>query len=160
MIYKEFISKEEQQELILWAYNCKPNLSANPIGPHRFFARLESIQKNKITDDIKKRIINKFSLYSFENEESIGDILSVVENEGFIHEHTDPISDTIVHHRYNVLVQMSEDGGRNVYNNQVLDVEERCLLAYRPDIYAHSCEKVIGKNDRINLSFGFSKEIK
>ena len=83
----------------------------------------------------------------------------MVENEGFIHEHTDPISDTIVHHRYNVLVQMSEDGGRNVYNNQVLDVEERCLLAYRPDMYFHSCERVIGKKDRINLSFGFQKEI-
>ena len=47
MIYKEFITKEEQENLISWAYDCKPNLNPNPGGPHRFFNQLENIQRNK-----------------------------------------------------------------------------------------------------------------
>ena len=159
MIYKEFITKEEQENLISWAYDCKPNLNPNPGGPHRFFNQLENIQKNKITNNIKQRIIDKFDLYSFENEKVTDDILSIVEGGGFINKHRDKISGNIVHYRYNVLVQMPEDGGRNIYNEEVLDVEERCLLAYRPDMYFHSCEKVIGNKDRINLSFGFQKAV-
>ena len=157
MIYKEFISKEEQQDLINWAYNCKTNLNPNPGGPHRFFNQLENIQKNKITDNIKERIIDKFDLHLFENEKVTDDILSIVEGGGFINKHRDMIPGNIVHYRYNVLVQMPEDGGRNIYNEEILDVEERCLLVYRPDMYFHSCEKVIGNKDRINLSFGFQK---
>ena len=159
MLYREFISKEEQQDLINWAYNCKTNLNSNSNGPHRFFNQLENIQRNKITDNIKQRIIDKFDLQSFENEKVTGDILSIVEDAGFIHKHKDNISGNVVHYRYNVIVQMPEDGGRNIYNEEVLDVEERCLLAYRPDMYFHSCEKVIGNKDRINLSFGFQNEV-
>jgi len=159
MIYKEFISKEEQQDLINWAYNCKTNLNPNPGGPHRFFNQLENIQKNKITDNIKERIIDKFDLHLFENEKVTDDILSIVEGGGFINKHRDMIPGNIVHYRYNVLVQMPEDGGRNIYNEEILDVEERCLLVYRPDMYFHSCEKVIGNKDRINLSFGFQKVV-
>jgi hypothetical protein len=159
MIYKEFISKEEQQDLINWAYTCKTNLNPNPGGPHRFFNQLENIQKNKITDNIKERIIDKFDLHLFENEKVTDDILSIVEGGGFINKHRDMIPGNIVHYRYNVLVQMPEDGGRNIYNEEILDVEERCLLVYRPDMYFHSCEKVIGNKDRINLSFGFQKVV-
>ena len=94
------------------------------------------------------------NLHSFKKESFIGDILSVVENGGEIHDHTDAFTEDITHYRYNVLVQLPEEGGRNIYNNQILDEEERCLLEYRPDLYNHSCEEVKGK-DRINLSFGF-----
>ena len=121
MIYKEFISKEEQQDLINWAYNCKTNLNPNPGGPHRFFNQLENIQKNKITDNIKERIIDKFDLHLFENEKVTDDILSIVEGGGFINKHRDMIPGNIVHYRYNVLVQMPEDGGRNIYNEEILD---------------------------------------
>ena len=159
MIYKEFITKEEQENLISWAYDCKSNLNPNPGGPHRFFNQLENIQKNKITNNIKQRIIDKFDLHSFENEKVTDDILSVVEGGGFINKHRDKIPGNIVHYRYNVLVQMPEGGGKNIYNEEVLDVEERCLLAYRPDMYFHSCEKVVGNKDRINLSFGFQKVV-
>ena len=157
MIYTEFISKEEQKNLINWAHKCKPNLNPNLNGPHRFFNQLKNLQKNEITDKIKQRIIDKFNLQSFDNEEYIGDILSIVEGNGFINRHNDKIPGNNVHYRYNVLVQMPEDGGRNIYNEEILNVEERCLLAYRPDMYFHSCEKVIGNKDRINLSFGFQK---
>ena len=68
MIYKEFVTKQEQQDLISWAYSCKLNLNPNLNGPHRFFNQLENIQKNRITDDIKQRIIDKFDLSTFENE--------------------------------------------------------------------------------------------
>jgi len=119
MIYKEFISKEEQQDLINWAYNCKTNLNPNPGGPHRFFNQLENIQKNKITDNIKERIIDKFDLHLFENEKVTDDILSIVEGGGFINKHRDMIPGNIVHYRYNVLVQMHEDGGRNIYNEEI-----------------------------------------
>lgn len=154
MIYANFISKEEQEDLILWAMSCKSMLLTNALGPHRFFNELKNLPKNKITDNIKKRIIDKFNLHSFKKESFIGDILSVVEDGGEIHDHTDAFTEDITHYRYNVLVQLPEEGGRNIYNNQILDVEERCLLEYRPDLYNHSCEEVKGK-DRINLSFGF-----
>ena len=159
MIHKEFITKEEQIELMTWAHECRPSLNPNLNGPHRFFNQLENIQRNKLTDTIKQRIIDRFDLSSFENEKFIGDILSIVEDGGFINRHNDKIPGNIIHHRYNLLVQMPEKGGKNIYNEEVLDVEERCLIAYRPDLHFHSCEKVIGKRHRINLSFGFQKEI-
>jgi len=159
MIQTEFITKEEQIELTTWAKECEPDLNPNLKGPHRFFNQLENIQKNKLTDTIKERIIDRFNLSSFQNEKKIGDILSVVEDGGFIERHNDKIPGNIIHHRYNLLVQMPERGGKNIYNGEVLDVEERCLIAYRPDLYFHSCEKVMGKKNRINLSFGFQKKI-
>ena len=154
MIYNNFISKEEQEDLILWAMSCKSMLNPNPVSPHRFFNQLKNLPKNKITDNIEKRIIDKFDLHSFKKESFIGDILSVIEDGGAVHNHTDIFSVDVEHYRYNVLVQLPEEGGRNIYNNQILDVEARCLLEYRPDLYNHSCEEVKGK-DRINLSFGF-----
>tara|TARA_R110000796_G_scaffold21099_2_gene62215 strand:- start:78 stop:560 length:483 start_codon:yes stop_codon:yes gene_type:complete len=159
MIQKEFITKEEQTELITWVKKCRPSLNPNLNGAHRFFNQLENIKKNKLTNTIKKRIIDKFNLSSFENEKKIGDILSIVEDGGFIERHNDKIPGNIIHHRYNLLVQMPESGGRNIYNGEVLDVKERCLIAYRPDLHFHCCEKVIGKKPRINLSFGFQKKI-
>ena len=56
MIYTSFISKEEQEDLIFWAMSCKSMLIPNAFGPHRFFNELKNLPKNKIIDNIKKRI--------------------------------------------------------------------------------------------------------
>ena len=64
------------------------------------------------------------------------------------------------HHRLNVLIQLPEEGGNNIYDGKELAVKERMLVYYRPDLYIHGSTRVIGNRHRLNLSFGFVKDMR
>ena len=162
MLYRNFISKDEQEDLVIWASQERNKLKPNLASPHRYNNRIEKLSENKIVFDIKERIIKKFNLYNFEPDTELGDWLGVIENGGAVHMHQDERIKE--HHRFNVLVQLPKEGGKNIYNDDVPDylrkewpVEERMLMYYRPDLHRHGTSIVVGDRNRINLSFGFLK---
>jgi len=170
-LVKNFISLEEQKNLTIWASEeeskLKPNLISSIIwgvytSPNRFNNRIENLSENKIVFDIRERVIKKFNLQDFKQDPELGDWLGVTKDGGAVHLHTDKRVQE--HHRFNVLVQLPKEGGKNIYNENVpryfrkeLPVEERMLIYYRPDLYHHGTTLVVGDRNRINLSFGFLK---
>ena len=161
-LVKNFISLEEQKNLTIWASKEESKLKPNPVSPNRFNNRIENLSENKIVFDIRERVIKKFNLQDFKQDPELGDWLGVIKDGGAVHLHTDRRVQE--HHRFNVLVQLPKEGGKNIYNENVpnysrkeLPVEERMLIYYRPDLHHHGTSRVVGDRNRINLSFGFLK---
>jgi hypothetical protein len=158
MLYENFISNEEQENLRDWAYKEECRLRPNGNGLGRFFNQVTNLTKNELVYTIKDRIIKKFNLYGWEDDPSLGDWLGMQKDGAYINFHTDklPIGE---HHRFNVLIQLPHKGGINIYNGEELAVKERMLINYRPDLYEHGTTKVVGDRPRINLSFGFASDV-
>ena len=154
MMHENFISKNEQKNLIQWAYKEECRLRINYNGPHRYFNKLTKLTDNNVVFDIKDRIIKTFNIHTFKLEPGLEDWLGMIKNGGYVHLHNDPQS-LGEHHRFNVIVQLPKEGGMNIYNGEELVVKERMLLRYRADLHVHGTTKVIGDRHRINLSFGF-----
>jgi hypothetical protein len=160
MLYENFISIEEQENLRDWAY--KEECRLNPNGPGRFFNKIKNLSENELVYTIKERIIKKFNFLNFKPEPVLSDWVGIIKKGGFVHFHTDKFTHLYIgeHHRLNVLIQLPEEGGINIYDGKELAVKERMLVYYRPDLYEHGSTRVIGNRHRLNLSFGFVKDMK
>jgi len=161
MLYENFISIEEQENLRDWVYKEEYKLSPNQNGPERFFRKIKYLSENKLVFEIKERIIKKFNFLNFKPEPVLSDWVGMIKAGGFVHFHTDKFPDlyTGEHHRLNVLIQLPEEGGIHIYDGKELAVKERMLVYYRPDLYEHGSTRVIGNRHRLNLSFGFVKDM-
>jgi hypothetical protein len=158
MLYENFISKDEQENLKDWAFEEECRLKPNLNGPGRFFNQVNNLAENELVYIIKDRIIKKFNLYGWAADPQLGDWLGMQKDGAYINFHKDklPIGE---HHRFNVLIQLPHEGGINIYNGEELVVKERMLINYRPDLYIHGTTKVVGDRPRINLSFGFASDV-
>jgi hypothetical protein len=161
MLYENFISIEEQENLKDWVYKEECRLRPNGNGSGRFARKIKYLSENKLVFEIKERVIKKFNLLNFKPEPEISDLVGMIKDGGFVHFHTDKFTNlyTGEHHRLNILIQLPEEGGINIYDGKELAVKERMLVYYRPDLYKHGTTKVIGNRDRLNLSFGFVKNM-
>ena len=161
MLYENFISIEEQENLRDWVYKEECRLRINPTGPHRFYNKIKNLSENKLVFEIKERIIKKFNFLNFKPEPVLSDWVGMIKDGGFVQLHIDKYSNlyTGEHHRLNVLIQLPEEGGINTYDGKELAVKERMLVYYRPDLYWHGSTRVIGNRHRLNLSFGFVKDM-
>ena len=166
MLHKEFITREEQKNILEWVDECKKIDSIRwrlSNGKRGRFQLLVNLPYNNTIQEIKKRVIKKFNLYNLPSEVKFQDFIGILSPLGYIKSHTDNYSlkleEPKAHLRYNILVQLPFEGGRNIYNDEILNVEERMLLEYRPDLYSHGCTPISAKSKktRINLSFGFNK---
>jgi hypothetical protein len=72
-----------------------------------------------------------------------------------LHEHTDPNQGDLIHTRFNVYVQLPEEGGYPVYAGKTLKLKERTYICCKSGLDLHYCEKCIGKRERVVLSYGF-----
>jgi hypothetical protein len=163
MLYENFISIEEQENLRDWAYKEECRLMPNTVQPlHRFFNQVTNLSENKLVFEIKERIIKKFNFLNFEPEPVLSDWVGIIKKGGFVHLHIDKFTNWYIgeHHRLNVLIQLPEEGGINIYDGKELAVKERMLVYYRPDLYEHGSTRVIGNRHRLNLSFGFVKDMR
>ena len=60
MIYENFISKDEQENLIQWAYEEECRLRVNNNSPNRFWRNINKLTYNENISIIRDRIIKKF----------------------------------------------------------------------------------------------------
>lgn len=73
----------------------------------------------------------------------------------YIPPHTDPTVSGFAHHRLNLVIKKSKQGGYFICDDEWR--KGRCFK-FRPDIQVHSVTRVLGSN-RYVLSFGWLREL-
>jgi hypothetical protein len=154
--YEEFISVEEQKELINWVYSNFHRLQAN--GKYRFwYSFRDSDDSPNILNIIKKRLIDVEKIDPYIQDPFFGDFLGVVTQDGAIHKHKDPNQPNCTHTRYNLLLKIPKEGGNPVYEDEIIPYKERFIWRCEAGIHYHASLPVLSDdNPRINISFGFS----
>lgn len=154
--YEDFITKEEQIQLVDWACSNLKFLGSN--GPGRFFGKISELTNSPdLLQILKKRIITLEGFQDYKNDPFFGDFISFNFDGAEIHEHIDPNEEGRVHTRYNLLICMPETGGIPIYDKQYqIPVKEKMLWRCVAGKYYHKSTTVVGNRPRINISFGFS----
>jgi hypothetical protein len=157
--YSNFITDEEKDIVRDWALRNEICLTPNPTGPFRANQLFRLIpEKLKLLEEIKNRIIEIEELSDKWFEPYRGDVVSIQRNGGKVPEHIDhnPIDQTLYSRRYNVFISLPENGGLPVYDGEVLNVVEKCLLRVESGLVKHSTTIIEGEKPRIILSYGFA----
>ena len=150
----EVITEEEQQEIIEWANQNYTTFQKT--GPGRQFQII-----NVLPDvpacvwKIKKRVMDIENLHNYKQEPYFKDYIGYITDGGKIHKHRDPNEGDLIHTRFNVFVQLPEEGGMPIYNDITIPVKERHYVKCYSGLHYHHCEMVTGPKARIVLSFGF-----
>lgn len=153
--YLDFITLEEQAQLLNFALKNKKHLGFNGAGRYYKAHIDKSLSITPLYKKIRQKIIDIESLHNFKYEPTFGDFLSFNESGGSIHKHIDPNLDGHIHTRYNLIISMPESGGQPIYNDEIINIKERMLWRCEAGLYNHSSTPVEGNKPRINISFGF-----
>jgi hypothetical protein len=157
--YPNFITEEERLTIKDWALRNEKCLSPNPTGPFRANQLFKLIpEKLELLEEIKNRIIEIEELSDNWFEPYRGDVVSIQRNGGKVPEHIDhnPINQTLYSRRYNVFISLPENGGLPIYDGEILNVVEKCLLKVESGLIKHSTTVINGEIPRIILSYGFA----
>jgi hypothetical protein len=157
--YPNFITDEERDVIKNWALRNEHYLIPNSSGSSRARALLNSIpEKLELLKEIKDRIIEIEELSDKSFEPFRGDFVSIHRNGAKVLEHIDynPADQTLYSRRYNVFITLPEIGGMPIYDDEILVLEEKCLLKSDSGIIKHSTTQIQGETPRIILSYGFA----
>jgi hypothetical protein len=157
--YPNFITDEERDIIKKWALSNEKYLISNPTGPFRARQLFELIpEKLELLKKIKNRIIEIENLSDISFEPFRGDFLSIQRNGAKVPRHIDhnPHDKTLYSRRYNIFISLPEVGGLPIYDDEVLELEEKCLLKVDSGIITHSTTVIQGETPRIILSYGFA----
>ncbi len=148
------ISKEEQELIVNWVKENYKKLNSN--GYQKYMKSMDEIEDiPSIVWDIKKRIVKKENLFDAIQEPLFRDSIGCMCDGGQLQTHVDPNKDGLIHTRFNLYVQLPYEGGYPIYSGKTLKLKERTYICCRAGVDLHSCEKVIGKRERIIISYGF-----
>lgn len=154
-IYKDFITNEEQSELVSWAKQCFRNQELISNGKHRYFQKFSKLPFVHETAYVIKQRVIKLIEKEYILDTVFEDFLSFNFLNASIDPHTDINVTDHIHTRYNLLISLPESGGLPIYNGELLNIEEKTLWKCEAGKYKHASTTVIGKKPRINISFGF-----
>ena len=157
--YPDFITEDERLIIMDWALRNESYLIPNPTGPFRANQLFKLItEKLELLEEIKNRIVEIEELSDKWFEPYRGDVVSIQRNGGKVPEHIDhnPTDETLYSRRYNVFISLPENGGLPIYDGEVLNVVERCLLKVESGLIKHSTTVINGEIPRIILSYGFA----
>jgi len=181
-IIKNFISKEDQKKVLAYLEICKDFIHKNndikwkpTVGQGGTYCKLRVLPHNETIIKIRNKIINTYNLqYAPTPSAHFEDFINLVPPGGNIGSHQDidpdflhpnldlslfnPRSSKFIHSPENKeKLQEYINWVKSQNNGEILEVEERDLIEYRPDINYHGCTENEGKKERVNLSFGFIK---
>lgn len=153
------MSEDEQQTIVDWVKKNYIYFHRNgrKDEPERYLQILKYFKNvPSCIWDIKKRIFDKENLWEYEQEPIFKDSIGIMFENAELHLHKDPNPEksNLIHTRFNVYVQLPEIGGYPIYKNIHCKLKERTYICCRSGIDEHCCAKVIGKRERIVLSFG------
>jgi hypothetical protein len=157
--YPNFISEDEKTTIFDWSLRNEDSLIPNPSGPFRTRGLFSSIEEPlTLLDEIKQRIINIENLKDKTFEPFRGDFVSIQRNGAKVPPHIDhnPKDDSLYSRRYNVFISLPEKGGLPIYDGELLEVQERCLLKVDSGLITHSTNIIEGNTPRVILSYGFA----
>jgi hypothetical protein len=151
---KEILTNEEQEIIVQWVKKNYLRLKKN--GEYKYMKSMYEIPDiPKIVWEIRKRIVEKENLQNAKQDPLFKDTIGCMLNGGQLHKHTDPNIDDLIHTRFNVYVQLPNEGGYPIYDDKTYKLKERTYICCRAGLDYHCCEKVIGDRERIILSYGF-----
>jgi hypothetical protein len=166
-IYKNFLTKEECQELTNLAFQGlkdgwfqKGYDEGHKITSKRYSNRMTMINHEypeKILE-INRRIKETLGL---QNKPIIADhgkdgiVISISFEEGDVYSHKDPRSnDGLITYRCNILTQAAESGAQLYVEEELIEVEEGDLHCYAVSELEHRVTAIEGKTPRIMFMFG------
>lgn len=156
---EEILTVEEQEKIVEWAR--KNYTKFKPNGINRWRCILSNIRSYpEVINIIKQRIVQKEGLENFLQEPTYKDALSYMTHGAKLHEHIDPNQGELLHIRFNVYVQLPQEGGYPIYANRLHKLKERTYICCRAGLDRHSATEVLGERERVMISFGFLMTIK
>ncbi len=151
------INEKDKNKIVSFAHEHQKNKKYfQPNGNSRQFCVL-----NRIDHEIKSlayKLWNEkyeeLGVKEFSEEPMFGIFLSVNNEGGFVHPHSDSAPEGYYHTRINFLLSKPESGGLPIYDNAIHDYEEGTAWLNLANVWRHASTPVIGKKDRIVLSLG------
>ena len=165
-IIRNFISQEEQTDLIQWIINNKDSSwlfkDANMKGNRITTRYSKDFSFPEVAYSIQKRIINQLKFKDFKLPKyHHGIVASYAGENDTVFEHTDPQwyppLETL---HCNLMLQKSIKGGEPIINKKCIDLNERDLWCYYVSKVKHGSAKVIGNKPRLMYVFGFCIDYK
>lgn len=163
--YEDFITNEEQNELLLWTKNNIHQFRVNEANNHitnapygsRKIGILSEIENSPIDliKKIKDRVVEIEQIKDWIIEPYFQDAITINEEGGLIHIHMDKNSIGYIHTRYNVILSYPNEGGHSIYNGKVNELKERMVWRCVAGKVEHGSTAVIGDKSRITLTLGF-----
>lgn len=165
-IIKDFISKEEQDELIQWIMNNKDDSNlfkdARMRGNRITTRYSNNFSFPDIVFEIQKRIISKLKFNDYKLPKfHHGIVASYAGENDTVFEHLDPQW----HPPYetlhcNLMLQKPYEGGKPIINKVNIDLDERDLWCYYVSKTPHGSSEIIGNRPRLMYVFGFCIDFK
>jgi len=165
-IIKNFVSKNEQNELIEWIINNKntPGLFKNAnMNGNRITTRFsKDFSFSDTAYKIQKRIISKLKFKDFKLPKyHHGIVASYAGENDTVFEHLDPQwyppYETL---HCNLMLQKPLEGGKPTINKKSININEKDLWCYYVSKVSHGSSKIMGNRPRLIYVFGFCIEYK
>jgi hypothetical protein len=163
--YEDFITDEEQYELLTWTNNNSHLFKVNETGnslinaPYgsRKIGILDKIQDSPLdlVKKIKDKVIEIEQIKNWIEEPHFKDAIGINEEGGSIHIHTDPNFNEYVHVRYNLILSYPIEGGHSIYNSEINILKEKMVWRCVAGKVPHGSTIVVGNKPRITLTMGF-----
>jgi hypothetical protein len=163
--YDEFITKEEQENLLFWVNSNSHLFETNTTNSHSINAPYGSRQigiLRKIPDSplelvkkIKDRVIEAEKINDWVLDPKFEDAIGINREGGSIHLHSDSNLEGYTHVRYNVILSYPYEGGHSIYNGKINELKERMVWKCVAGRVKHGSTPVIGEKPRITLTLGF-----
>jgi hypothetical protein len=163
--YEDFISTEEQNELLKWVEENENLFKINQTGSDSINApygsrKLCILQDTpnapiELVGKIKNRIIKIENIIDWVLDPYFKDAIGINRTGGSIHTHSDPNIDGRTHTRYNVILSYPENGGHSIYNSKINILKEKMVWKCVAGRVKHGSMPVIGDKPRITLTLGF-----
>jgi hypothetical protein len=155
--FKNFISNEEKEILLEWVEKNPTYFKDNVVSSYRKYVILKEIQNSpkEIISKLRNRIIELDNIGEWVEEPNFYDLITINEESGSIHPHTDSNIEGYIHTRYNIILKYPFEGGHSIYGNSVNVLEENIVWKCIAGKVLHASTPVIGNRPRITLSLGF-----
>ena len=168
MVLRGFVDEAERAALLRKAlgHMARGELTANPCGPARFFAKADQ-EPALFVDDLLQRMTARcercLRLEGRPADRALGRIISLIQEGGFVHRHTDAYHPGVPGHRpgeqhlrCNIVVRLGHPSGRPVIEDAALDVAEGDLWVFFASRCMHETTPLQGADPRIVYGFGWA----
>jgi hypothetical protein len=148
------MTEDERLKLVKWAYSMIKDMRELPHGRSDYFLYPNDTKVHELVWQVKKRIVDREGLRLSKPEPLYKDFLGMIHKGGKIHKHKDENEGSLIHSRFNVILQHS-GSGETYYNDKPLRVKEGSYVLCRSGMEYHWTDENDSDKERISLSFGY-----
>jgi hypothetical protein len=153
----EIMSEEERVNLYNWIESDIKNEFVFEPKFNKSIYSIPNINIHPLIKIIYDRLIEKETLEFYNNKTFLGDFISYIHKDGFIHPHKDDLisSSESIHVRFNIFIRVPPNDIGTYYGGFQVDTKEKCYVVSRSGVDMHHTDKNTTDIPRISISFGF-----